>query len=71
MAVPTDQDLLDAFKACLLAVSTGQSYEINGRRMSRANLPEVMNTITWLEKRIAAAADQTGGVYLASFETTS
>lgn len=71
MAAPTNQELLDAFKSALLAVSTGQSYMINERQLTRANLKEIRETIAWLEKRIEeddTSKDQTGtGIALVNF----
>jgi hypothetical protein len=57
---------LTSYNACLLAISLGQSYEINGRQMTRANLREVRDTIDWLEKKIDVASDTSGGFDLAS-----
>lgn len=67
MALADDQASLTKYRAALDAIATGQSYEINGRSLSRANLDSVMKTIEWLERRIAAATDQTGGFGAASF----
>lgn len=67
MALADDQASLTKYRAALDAIATGQSYEINGRSMTRANLREVRETIEWLEQRIARATDQTGGFHVASF----
>jgi uncharacterized protein YbjT (DUF2867 family) len=57
----TDTDLLTAFQAALYQIATaGQSYTIAGRTFQRGDLPEIRNTITWLESRIAGAQDNTG-----------
>ena len=67
MADPTDAELLTAYKRAALAIATGQSYEINGRSLTRANLKDVRSMIEWLEDRIGRATDQTGGFHVASF----
>lgn len=71
MAAPTDAELLAAFKSALLSVSTGQSYTINNRTLTRANLKEIRETIAWLEQRIDVAdttTDETGtGIALVNF----
>lgn len=67
MAAITDAAMLTLYNEALQAVATGQSYEINGRRMTRADLREIRETIEWLEERIARADDTTAGLGLASF----
>ena len=54
MASPNADDVtaLAAYRAALLAVSSGQSYEIFGRTVTRADLVAIRDTITWLEKRM-------------------
>ena len=42
-------------------VERGQSYEIEGRTLKRADLPEVRNTIDWLERKIARLKRAAGG----------
>lgn len=37
-------------------LATGQSYQQDGRMLTRADLPEIQKTIDWLERRIEAAA---------------
>ena len=56
MSVFTLQEIeeqITAFKRALMAISTGQEYSIGNRRMTRADLPEIRNTLDWLaaEKR--------------------
>jgi hypothetical protein len=70
MAVPSDQELLDAYKTALLIVASGQSYTINGRTLTRQNLKEIRDTITWLEERIGDE-DGSGGFVLARFNQPS
>ncbi len=36
------------FKAALMAVSYAQDYSIGNRRYTRADLPEIRNTLEWL-----------------------
>lgn len=67
MPDPTDAELLTAYKRAAMAIATGQSYEINGRSLTRANLKDVQGMIEWLEGRIARASDQTGGFGHVSF----
>lgn len=38
-----------AYKAALKAVAVNQEYSIGGRRFSRADLPEIRNTLEWLD----------------------
>mgnify|MGYP001082866653 CR=1 FL=1 len=45
---------LDAWYEAELAVSTGQSYSISGRQLTRASLPEIRKQIQFWEKRIAS-----------------
>lgn len=44
-----------AYKAALLALSTAQSYRIsnngNDRNITRADLPEIRNTLEWLQQQ--------------------
>lgn len=55
----TDAELLVLYRACLAALSVNQSYAIRGRSFTKADLSEVRDTITWLEKRVSAAS---GGI---------
>lgn len=56
----TDAELLVLFRACLARISVaGQSYQLNGRIYTAANLTEVKNMIDWLESKISTAS--TGG----------
>lgn len=48
----TDAELLTIYRAAMAALGTGQSYSINGRTMTRVDIAEVRETITWLEARI-------------------
>lgn len=68
MASITDAAMLVLFNEALQAVATGQSYKINNRELTRADVQEIRATIEWLEKRISAASDTSGGIILGSFE---
>lgn len=58
MADTTYTDLLTQYKAAMLAIATGgQSYTINGRQFTRADLAAIQNAIDWLEPRAAVEAD--------------
>lgn len=48
----TNQQLLDAYKAALMAVSANQSYTIDGKTLTRANLKDIRETIDWLEGKV-------------------
>lgn len=56
---------LTEWKAALTAVSRNQSYSIEGRAMTRAQLPEIRKTIDWLERKhgeLSSAASGAGKV---------
>lgn len=44
--------LLSDYQDALQAIATGQSYELGGRKLTRANLKEVMAVIDWLEEKV-------------------
>ncbi|MBO2943571.1 hypothetical protein JJQ72_06215 [Paenibacillus sp. F411] len=46
------QQHLDAWMAAELALSTGQSYSIAGRSLTRVNLTEVMRQIQYWQKQL-------------------
>jgi len=41
---------LAAYKAALKAVATGQEYAVHGKRLTRADLRHIRETITWLNR---------------------
>lgn len=43
---------LEAWLDAELAVSTGQSYQISGRRLERANLSEIRQSIAYWQRKI-------------------
>ena len=44
---------ITAHKKALLALSTSQEYMVEGRKLVRADLPEIRNTLDWLAKERA------------------
>lgn len=52
----TDAELLALYRAAAAAIATGQSYNVNGRSLTRADAAEVWNIIDRLDARIAAAS---------------
>lgn len=54
MPIERAQLHLDAWYKAELAVSTGQSYTIGSRSLTRANLKEIRGQIAYWEKRIGA-----------------
>lgn len=64
----TDAELLAMFRLALVNVSTGQSYAINGRALTRADLSQIRETIEWLEERVnAASTEAQGGLALVRY----
>lgn len=63
----TDAELLLLYRQCLAKIAIGQTYQLNGRMMTYADLKEVREMIEWIEARVEAAADDTGGLGLAGF----
>lgn len=49
------QSQLDAWLAASLAVARNQSYEIEGRKLTRADAAEIRKQIDYWEVRISAA----------------
>lgn len=54
----TDQDMVLIYRDAIVKVASGQSYTINGRTMTRANLQELQETLAFWEMR--ATADGNG-----------
>jgi len=52
MAVVNYQNILAAYQSALLALATAQSYTVLGKTVTKADLPEIRNTISWLEQKI-------------------
>lgn len=53
MTLERAKEHLDAWYKAELAVSTGQSYKIGSRQLTRANLLEIQKQINYWENRIA------------------
>lgn len=66
MAAITDAAMLVLYNEALQSIALGQSYEINGRRMTRADLSAVQKMVEWLEARIEKASRTQPGLGLAS-----
>ncbi len=54
--------VIDRWKAALTAVSTGLSYEIGDRKLTRADVGEIRKTLTWLDEERQALTGQAGPV---------
>lgn len=53
----TDAELLVYTRAAIVKILTdGQAYSINGRSLTRADLPELRKQVEWLEARVDADA---------------
>ncbi len=61
------QTLQTAYLAAVTALATSQSYSLNGRTLQRANLPEVTQTLGWINAAIADADGSTTSRTLVSF----
>lgn len=62
------QAQLDAYLSAHLAVATtGQSYSIEGRSLTRANLPDIQRAITNLNDAIRIAKGQTATRIIPNF----
>ena len=55
------QTQLDAWLAADAAVATGQSYEIAGRRLVRANAAEITAKIDYWATKVTALTDSAAG----------
>lgn len=56
----TDAELLVFARAAVASILvTGQAYGTNGRSLTRADLAQLRETITWLEGRIDASDSNT------------
>ena len=52
---------LELYYKAEMAILAGQSYEVEGLKLTRANLKDVQNMITSLEKKISALNAQLRG----------
>lgn len=55
---------LDLWKKALNACATGKSYTIGDRSLTRQDLPEIRNTIEWLESRKKKLMGRTSTLYV-------
>lgn len=58
MTIERAKTHLDAWYKAELAVSTGQSYSIGSRSLTRANLSEIRKQIEYWEKRVATFSEK-------------
>lgn len=56
--------LLADWKAAYKAASTGKSYSIRGRTLTRYDLAEIRGQIAYLEKELAALSGRRGPVFV-------
>jgi hypothetical protein len=61
--VPTDQEILNAYRIALLEVSHGKSYSAFGRSLTRADIADIQNIILIYEERLAQSAGYTNTAY--------
>lgn len=52
ITLETAQKHLDAWLEAEMAITTGQSYTIGSRTLTRANLTEIRNTIDYWNKKV-------------------
>lgn len=68
----TDRELLQQVNQAISAIlTTGQSYTIGSRTLTRANITELRNMQEYLSNKVAAQENNTpliGGSYVAFFE---
>lgn len=59
----TDEQLLTATREAIDALVQGgaSSYTLNGRTVTKVDLPALRDTVEWLESRIARASGSGGG----------
>ncbi|WP_022656126.1 DUF6148 family protein [uncultured Desulfovibrio sp.] len=56
--------LIADWKAAYRAASTGKSYTIDGRTLTRYELPEIRQQLTYLENQLAALDGKRGPVFV-------
>lgn len=56
--------LLADWKAAYRAASTGKSYMVQGRTLTRYELPEIRKQLTYLENELAALNGRRGPVFV-------
>lgn len=53
--------LIASYKAAYLAASTGKSYSIDGRALTRQDIPEIQRQLAYLQAERAALTGQKRG----------
>lgn len=54
--------LISSWKAAYKAASSGQSYTIDGRTLTRQNVSEIRNQLSYLERQLDAISGNGGGL---------
>jgi hypothetical protein len=68
----TDAELLKAARWAIAQLMFSEEVTIAGRTVRRSALPEMRKQVQWLEERIAASGNSTGGfVALATLENVN
>ena len=68
MAAATSAELVTKYNEAIQACLLGQSYAINGRLMTRADLRDLERGLAYWENRVRLEADQTGGLGVVGFQ---
>lgn len=61
------QSLQTKYLACLEAIAVNQAYSLNGRSLTRANLPEVRDTLGMINAALDLAQGNTATVTRINF----
>lgn len=56
--------LIAAYKAAYMAASTGKSYSLDGRTLTRQDIPEILRQLEYLKGELAALRGQQRGPVL-------
>lgn len=56
--------LIAAYKAAYMAASSGKSYSIDGRTLTRQDIPEILRQLDYLKGELAALRGQKRGSVL-------
>lgn len=68
MAAPSLSTIRDNILTSINAICTGgQSYGIDGRQLTRADLPDLFDALSQIDARIRRTSDATNGVRHAEF----
>jgi hypothetical protein len=54
------------YKKALMAVSHSQEYRIDGKRMTRADLPQIIKTLEWLDNEKSKIVNNSSGPHILS-----